>query len=802
MTSGSPLTYQLPPKPIADVIDAPDPPDVSLSPDRRWLLLLGKPGYPPIAELAEPELRLAGLRINPRTNGPSRAGHYTGLTLVPLEDGRPGPPCEVAGIPADARIGGVRWSPDSSHIGFTVTEEHAIRLWLVDVAAATARPLAPSLQLNAVAGATYDWAADSASVICRAVPNGRAAPPEAPTVPVGPVVEENIGRVAPARTYQDLLASPHDEALFEHYLQTQVVRVSLDGVVTPLGAPDLITRADPSPDDEYLLLETIHRPYSYIVPIGRFPQRLDVWDREGRLVRHLADVPLAEEVPIVFDAVPTGPRGVHWRQDTDATLSWVEALDGGDSRVEAEARDRVFMLTAPFSGDPLVLADLELRYGGTSWGDGGRALVSERWWKTRRTRTWIVAPDRVATAPGSDLRVAERVAEPLFDRSWEDRYNAPGVPLRRTTPRGTHVLRTGPDGQTLFLAGDGASHEGDRPFLDTLRLDTRDTERLFHSAPPYFERPVTLLDEEGLRIITRRETVSEPPNLFVRDLSSRSLTQITHFPHPAPALIRVQKELIRYRRADGVDLTGKLYLPPDYSANQGPLPLLMWAYPQEFKDADAAGQVRGSPHQFVRLPWSSPLFFLLHGYAVLDNPSMPIVGEGEKEPNDTYVEQLVANAQAAVDEVVRRGVTDPGRIAVGGHSYGGFMTANLLAHSDLFRAGIARSGAYNRTLTPFGFQSEERTIWQAPDIYAAMSPFMHADKIKAPLLLIHGQADNNPGTFTLQSERLYHALKGLGATVRLVLLPHESHAYRARESILHMLQEMTIWLDKYVKEAP
>ena len=795
------LTYQLPPKPIADVIDAPETPDVSLSPDRRWLLLMGKPGFPLIAELAEPELRLAGLRINPRTSGPSRAGHYTDLPLLSIEEGKPGARRQISGIPAGARIGGVRWSPDSACIGFTVTEEDAIRLWVADVSSAAARPPAPALQLNAIAGPTYDWSPESDALIGRTVPLGRGEAPAAPTVPAGPIVEENDGRIAPARTYQDLLASPHDEALFEHYLHTQVVRITLEGTVILLGAPDLIVRADPSPDGAYLLVETIHRPYSYIVPIGRFPQRLDVWDRDGRLVRQLADVPLAEEVPIAFDAVPTGPRGVHWRQDADATLSWVEALDGGDPRIEAPVRDRVFMLASPFSRPAAVLADLALRYGGTNWSDGDRALVSERWWKTRRTRTWVVAPDRLAAAPGSDLRFAARTSQPLFDRPWEDRYNAPGVPLRRSTPRGTWLLHTGPDGQSLFLAGDGASPDGDRPFLDTLRLDTRDTERLFRSEPPYYERPVTLLDAEAMRIVTRRETVSEPPNLFVRDLSSGALTQLTHFPHPAPALMRVQKEMIRYRRVDGVDLTGTLYLPPDYSAEQGPLPLLMWAYPHEFKSADHAGQVSGSPHQFVRVPWSSPLFFLLHGYAVLDNPTMPIVGEGEREPNDTYLEQLVASARAAVEEVVRRGVADPRRVAVGGHSYGGFMTANLLAHSDLFRAGIARSGAYNRTLTPFGFQSEERTIWQAPEVYAAMSPFMNAHKIKAPLLLIHGQADNNPGTFTLQSERLYHALKGLGATVRLVLLPHESHAYRARESILHMLHEMTKWLDKHVKSA-
>lgn len=227
----------------------------------------------------------------------------------------------------------------------------------------------------------------------------------------------------------------------------------------------------------------------------------------------------------------------------------------------------------------------------------------------------------------------------------------------------------------------------------------------------------------------------------------------------------------------------------------------MWAYPAEFKSADAAGQVKDSPYKFNRISYWGPQAFLTMGYTVLDNFSVPIVGEGDKEPNDTYIPQLVASAEAAVDEVVRRGVADRNRIAVGGHSYGAFMTANLLTHTRLFKAGIARSGAYNRTLTPFGFQAEERNYWQAPDVYNAMAPFNYADHIKDALLMIHGEQDNNSGTFPIQSERMYAAVKGLGGTARLVLLPNEAHAYRARESIMQMLAEMNNWLETYVKQA-
>ncbi|MHC4946020.1 MAG: alpha/beta hydrolase family protein, partial [Planctomycetota bacterium] len=489
-------------------------------------------------------------------------------------------------------------------------------------------------------------------------------------------------------------------------------------------------------------------------------------------------------------AVAKGPRSFSWRADVDATLQWVEALDEGDPKKKVEFRDKVLMQTAPFDGEPRPLIFLQLRSGGVTWGDGDLALVRSYWWKTRKARMWRIRPDQ----PDAEIEL-------IFERSTEDRYSDPGRPVTKRTPRGKRVLLTTGDGNTLFLRGQGASEEGDRPFLDRFDLTTKQTERLFRSEAPYYENTVALLDEEGERILTSRETQTEPANYFIRDLKEDKLEQVTFFEHPYPQMKGVHKELVRYKRDDGVDLTATLYLPADYSEGDPPLPMIMWAYPREFKSAAAAGQVRSSPHQFVRISSLSSLLWLTQGYAVFSGPTMPIIGEGETEPNDTYVPQLVASAKAAIDEAARRGVGDPERMAIGGHSYGAFMTANLLAHSDLFRAGIARSGAYNRTLTPFGFQAEERTFWEAPEIYFEMSPFMHAEKIDEPILLIHGQADSNSGTFPMQSERLYHALKGLGATTRLVMLPHESHGYRARESVMHMLWEMTEWLDRYVKNA-
>ena len=781
------LIYQMPPKAIADLVDAPATPGLSLDPSRSRLLVMERPGLVSVDELSCPELRLAGLRIDPETNGSSRQPYITGLRIMPLSDG---PDITVAGVPQGGRIRHPQWSPDGCQVAFTVVGEGGIELFVATAASGDCRLVSGGRLLNASMGTPFSWAPDSRSLICALIPQGRGSEPTVPRVPEGPVIQENLSGVAPSRTYQDLLKNPSDEQLFEYFTTSQVARVGTDASVQELGEPGIYHEVTPSPDGRYLLAESFHRPFSYLVPCSRFPHRVEVWDSDGASVTSLCDLPLAESVPIAFDGVRTGPRFHEWRADAPATLAWAEAQDGGDPSQEADVRDIVYTLSAPFDGPPCVLTSLAFRFNQLTWGNGDLAIVGERWWKTRRTRTWVTAPDRV----DGERRL-------LFDHSFEDRYHDPGSPLVKPTPDGGRVLLTGDGDGSLFLAGNGASDEGDRPFLDRFDLETGKAERLWQSEAPAYERPIDLLDVESRILLTLRETVDEPPNLFIRSLGDGVARQVTAFPHPMPQLAEVKKELIRYTRDDGVQLTGTLYLPPGYSADEGPLPLVMWAYPREFKSRAAAGQVKDSPYRFVQITSGSPLYLLMEGYAVLDGPTMPIVGEGEEEANDTYVEQLTSSARAAVEEVVRRGVADPQRLAVGGHSYGGFMTANLLAHTDLFKAGVARSGAYNRTLTPFGFQSEERTLWEAPEVYAAMSPFMHADKIKAPILLIHGEADNNSGTFPIQSERFYNALKGHGATTRLVILPHESHGYRARESVMHMLWEMVTWLGEYVKES-
>ena len=776
--------YQQPPAPIADILDARPTPSASVSPDQTTLALYQRSNLPTISELAEPMLRLGGYRINPRNNGPanSRVSWLTGLSFQAVEGGAP----KVVELPAGARFTGASWSPDGKSIAFLLDQPEGLALWVADSRTATARQVFGP-RVNAAAGAFVSWLPDSSGLLIRAVPEGRGAAPDVTTAPSGPAIQESGGRAAAVRTYQDLLTDAGDEALFDHYFTSQLTVVPLSGSARTVGQPGVILGASVSPDGRYLLQTVAKKPYSYVVPAGLFPADVTITDLNGRLVHTVADLPLRDNIPPPFDAVETGPRAAQWRADASSTLVWAQALDGGDPRNAAELRDRVLMLEAPFTAQPTTLIDLPERYAGVTWGRSDVAVVNSRWFNTRHETRSVVDPSN----PG-----AGRV---IVDRNYQDRYNDPGSIATEANAAGRQVIQFTPDGSRVFVEGDGATREGEYPFLATMDLATGQTERIWQSAQGEYEAVVGLLDEDGRRMVTVRESRTEPANLRIRDLDG-DVTPLTNFPDPAPQLAGVTQQLITYTRDDGVQLSGTLYLPAGYDKDRdGPLPLVMWAYPAEFTDAAVAGQVVDTANRFVRPGGSSHLFLLTQGYAVLDDPSMPIVGRDGAEPNDTYIEQLSASAKAAVDAVVGMGVAERGRIAVGGHSYGAFMTANLLAHTDLFATGIARSGAYNRTLTPFGFQAEQRTYWQAPETYNEMSPFAYADKINEPILLIHGEADDNQGTFPIQSERFYAALKGNGATVRYVVLPLEAHGYRARESVGHTLWEMTRWLDQTIK---
>jgi len=778
-------SYQTPPQALANLVNNPGTPGVSFTRDGKSMILLQRSESPTIEDLAQEELRLAGVRFNPANHSPSRSGYTTGMSIKDIATGAER---QVSGVPADAKITSMTWTTDGNIMAFLNMTDTGNEVWLFDLKSASVKKLTDAVVSN-VYGPGISWMPDDKTLMVSLIAN-KGPRPAKPRAPSGPIVQENLGDVNAVRTFQDMLQNPYDEQLFEHYFTTQPAFVSMDGKITTFGAPAIYANINVSPDGKFMLSTVVNKPYSYLVGVGGFERTVNIHDGQGKLLRKFTDLPSSEKTPTGRGATSAGKRNITWRNDAPATLVWVEALDGGDPRVTVPHRDEVFTMDPPFTGQPTSFAKLELRFGGITWGRDDLALMNESWAESRVTRTWVINP-----AKPTERRI-------LMERSTQDAYNNPGSPRMVRNSMGNMVLHFTPDGSGIYMSGQGASPQGNRPFLDEMNLATAESKRLWQSQPPFYETMSQMVDDKPEKLIISRESTDLQPNYYIIDVASGNLTQITDFPHPTPEFVNVSKEFIKYKRNDGIDMTGTLYLPEGYDKEKdGPLPMLMWAYPREFRSADEAGQVTGSPYQFTRVSPNSALPYVLAGYAVLDNASMPIVGTDEIEPNDVFIEQLVLNAEAAVNEMVNMGVADRERIAVGGHSYGAFMTAHLLAHTDLFRAGIARSGAYNRSLTPFGFQSEPRTYWDDTEMYVKMSPFTYANKIKEPILMIHGTADNNSGTFPIQSERMYAALKGHGATARLVMLPEESHGYAAKESILHMMWETVTWLDKYVKNA-
>ena len=782
------LTYQEPPEEIVALADVAPPPYVMLDDNGDWMVMLHRSAFKSIEEVSATEYRLAGLRINPKNNGSSRTRFYTHISILNIKTGEEK---TVTGLPSKPFISNFNWAPDFKKFAFTNSTEKGIELWVCELENASAKRITDAVLNDVFNGDPYVWSPESDQLICKFLPSKRGNIISGDVVPTGPTIQENLGRKAPARTYQDLLKDKTDEQNFEHFAMSELRTVSMDGQNSPFLKSSIYLNMSYSPNGEYLMVWTLHPPYSYLVPYYRFPTKTVILDNSGKLVKELFDSPLEEVRPKGFMATSKGPRNFSWRTDAPASVYWVEAQDQGDPENEVEFRDAVYLLNAPFTDNPKEIVKVPQRYSSILWSDDDLALVSDYWWNTRNRRTYRFSPSNPATKP-----------EIVFDLNTEDLYSNPGNFATELNKYGKRVLIRSKNQRTLYLTGQGYSPEGNKPFVDAFDIKTKQSQRIWQAdGKETYERVVDIIDIQKGDILTSIESPSTNPNYYRRNIfKSGEPSQITNFPNPYKALEGVTKEMIQYKRADGTDLTAMLYLPPGYNPEQdGRLPVLLWAYPREFKDAKAAGQVKDSPHRFISIYYGSPLFWVARGYAVLDRTDFPIIGEGDAEPNDTFVEQLVANADAAISKITEMGIADPSKVGVGGHSYGAFMTANLLAHSDLFAAGIARSGAYNRSLTPFGFQSEERTFWEAPEIYFQMSPFMHADKINEPLLMIHGTADNNSGTFPMQSERMYNAVQGHGGTVRLVMLPNESHGYAARESIMHMLWEMDTWLEKYVK---
>lgn len=779
-------SYQTPPKDIMDLLLAKPTPAVRIDSKAEWMLLSERNSYPTVEELGQPENRIAGMRLNPNNFSPSRQTYINNFRLKNIKTDKE---FAVEGLPANLLAGSTTWNPSETKIAFTNATANKIDLYVIDIATKKATKINKQ-PVNMVLGTSYTWLDDN-TILYKATTQAAANAPKRPITPKGPTIQQSLGKAAPSPTFQDLIKSPYDEQLFEFYATSQLIQ-NKNGVETNIGKPGLINSVVLSPDKKYMMVRTVRKPFSYLVTSGGFPSTVAITDLTGKVVKVLAELPSTEGTPSGYDNTQNVPRAFDWRDDEAATITWAMPLDSGMIKKQVEYRDVVYTLSAPFTAEPKELFRTKMRYAGTTWGDASLALVTE----ISRTKQL----SRV-----SRYNTSSNTMELLYERNQTDAYNNPGTPVSTKNKYGRSVIQTTDNGTKILMNNTtGASSKGDLPFLAKFDLGTKKNEIIWRCQEGVFEVVDDVIDVDKLILLTRRESQTAVPNYYIKNLVLRIADRpLTNFGNPYPQMVGVSKEKIKYKRADGVDLTGDLYLPKGYNKDKdGPLPVLIWAYPREFNSAADAAQIRGSQDRFTTIVAGSPIFYVTQGYAVLDNAEMPIVASGpDKKPNDNFVAQLKLNAEAAIKKLSDMGVGDKNRVAVGGHSYGAFMTANLLAHTNLFKAGIARSGAYNRTLTPFGFQNEDRTYWQAPDLYHDMSPFSYADKIKTPILLIHGEADDNTGTFPINSERLFAAIKGNGGTVRFVFLPYEAHGYRGKENLLHMLWEQYQWLEKYVKNA-
>jgi dipeptidyl aminopeptidase/acylaminoacyl peptidase len=779
------VPYAIPDSDIVSIIDAPPTPLALLGPGGRFVALVHYESHPPVALLARPYLSLAGIRVDPVIAGRQRTRRVTGLSVLRVADGAERP----VALPDGARLSVPAWAPDGQRLAFTIDEQDGIGVWVADAVAGAAAQV-PGLRVRDVLGgdplsigATVRWSRDGSSLLVLGAPAER---PALSAPPIEPQIEETAGKRSQMATFQNLLRTAADEDIFESLATTVPLRADpVTGAVKELGPPALYQQLTESPDGAHLLVHRLQRPFSFRVPYPYFARRAEVWAAAGGVERVLADLPVSDEVP--RHGVPTGARHVSWEERAAASLIWAEALDGGDPMTPAEHRDRIMRLPAPFAAEPAVALSVRHRcLGWLNMDQPHRLLMTEH----DRDRRWLTSWLCDLASPAGNRVV--------FDLSADDDYADPGAPLLTLHPDGTKTVLQ--DQSVIYLRGNGATPEGDRPFLDRFDLETLQATRLFHSPAESYDQVLGFAEGSRDEVLAWHESRAEPPSLLVTALDGSGSRQLLARPDPHPQLTGMDKRLLVHDRGDGVQLSGMLHLPPGYDRDRdGRLPLVVWAYPLDYGGADTAGQVRGSSKRFTRLTASDPVWFVLRGYAVLASATMPVIGDPETM-NDTYIEQTTAAAAAHVRALDEMGIIDPARVAVGGHSYGAFMTANLLAHTDLFAAGIARSGAYNRTLTPFGFQAERRSFWEAPQIYDRVSPFRYADRISAPILLIHGAKDSNSGTFPVQSERLFQALQGTGGTARSVLLPHESHGYLARESVLHMLAEQFSWLERWLSD--
>ena len=804
-------SYIMPPAPITDYINR-DKNLASLdriSPGGNYFLI------PSTTELSTAELmsqkiyRLAMLKVTPATNREldhSTYGIYA-LKIFSLKDKT----SRQVKLPPDSFFSDMVWSPDGKKIAFLAHLPNGTQVWIADAETGTAEALSDAPVMATIAARPQSgrssatpsrmlqWTSDG-SLVTLLVPSNRGAEPVLNPVPAGPIVRHSLDKPTPTRTLPFLLRTPHDADLFRYYTTAQPAILARGRAPQIIGAPAMYLSISVSPDGKYLLTDRIIEPFSYLVGYDAFPHQYEVMDIAGNILATVSKAPA--ELALRRDGDAGGadlPRDLAWRPDGKG-LSFI-MTEPRDKKAEgaqeaSERQERIMLLELPFAMDRAkVLVSSARRISEVSYSRDGRyvfATLAERPRAGGKRLQDIAAYDLTSEPP--QAFVLAKGIDP------EDVVNLPGTLMTRTTGNGIGYAAVSADGQAGFLESPG--HKADfkpRPFIDRVIIRTGEKRRVFEGSADMYERPLAALDGDLTHLIVSRESSRKAPDSYLWTNEGFG-ENLTNNKDPYPDLTACKRIDFEFQRSDGVTVHGRISLPLNYKEGTR-VPAVFWDYPREYGTSEeyARGAITSrnnnayTPLSFLR--WSD--LWLTQGYALVYT-DIPILGKATAY-NDNYLTHLLDSVYGAIRKLDQMGLIDMDRLGHGGHSYGAFATANLLAHSPFFKAGIAGDGAYNRTLTPMTFQQERRYFWEATTTYLEMSPFFYADQINAPLLMYHGGDDDNSGTYLIQSERMMQALTGLGKKAVLYIYPFEAHSPRCKETYLDIWARWIDWFDKYVK---
>ena len=831
-------TYVRPPAAIERLVTAPRQNNVSLSnqsPNRKWFLKLQSEGLPSIQAFGKPHYYFAGLQVDHKAN---RARVLTtrgssGLAIIDATTGQ----SRTLETPRGASISNPQWSPDGSKLAYIANFEDASRVYVADLATGKSRQVSPR-PLLATLVTSVDWTADGSQVIAVLIPDGRKAEPQRPAIETGPLVRLTDEKKEKTRTFASLLRDPFEKELMEYYVTGQLATINAsNGSIRKIGAPAMISAVDASPDGKYFHVTLMRKPFSYIVQYNSFGTSEQIWDGDGKMLAELVNRPLREATsdddagfggqgagqndpnPRNVGWMPNG-AGLYYLQQDPAPPRGAAAADSteGGAQRGPRRKDRLYQWSPPFdAGSKKVLLESDNRMSGILFTDDAKAVfVAENPTGTghvyahyfdepgKNYTIWRVRGLNASVGGGGGGFGGGGGGRGGTGADSVTFYQNPGTIMAKRGRAGGNVALVSTDGRFAYLQGTRYfktwQDSAPRGFVDKVEIKSGQKSRVFEGRTDMYETVTAALDDDFSKFVVARESPTQVSDAYLRDGASGNYTKLTNNKDYTPEFTAAIRKRIPVMRADGYRFIVNLTLPQDYKPGTR-LPAMFWFYPYEF--TDQAGYDRtlrtNNINQFPNAGPRTIEYLVTQGYAVA-NFDPPIFGANGRM-NDNYVSDLVGNLTAVIDELDKQGFIDRSRLGLGGHSYGAFSTVNAMVNTPYFKAGIAGDGMYNRSLTPNGFQSERRDFWEAQKTYLDMSPFFKADKLTGALLMYHSIEDQNVGTAPISSERMMHALQGLGKVASLYMYPYEDHGPAAKETLLDQWARWTAWLDVYVKNA-